>query len=457
MLIMKEAYVGPQEEAPEWEVDNKYLNTGYRINYNKVSLVFKSIFQKHNELMNIWTHLIGSMIFLGLLVYACTGFTPMAFKSETSLLKTGIDEFLVKGNEWNTRYGEEVGPVYEGIDHNSGTNQTGTGVGDKVTQIENVDTKFSDKIQNLKETQDLQNYILEFKNVLIYFKKNMDEIKNDYYRKRFGARFDMLIKTFGNLEHSKEKQKGVRRILSSVKLKIQILFSNFANSLFSLIKEAKILHQNFLKSEKFLEVYPIWIFIISAICCMGFSTIYHTFFPISKKVYHTLHKLDHAGISILNFGSSFAMFYYFFYCDTFFQTFYSIFIFINCMVVFGFSMGESVHKPKNSKWKAVMYASLGLSNLIPMIHLVVLAFLSDRNPEYLPFNSCFTLIILMGAIYLVGLTIYTTKVPERFFPNKCDIWCNSHGIWHCFVFAAAFVHYINVLTIYETRINHVCT
>jgi adiponectin receptor len=79
----------------------------------------------------------------------------------------------------------------------------------------------------------------------------------------------------------------------------------------------------------------------------------------------------------------------------------------------------------------------------------------------------------MGALYIIGAAIYALRVPERFFPGKCDIWVSfpppfdffrvilfcladdgyikrvslyviqfqSHQIFHIFVIIAAFVHY----------------
>jgi len=74
----------------------------------------------------------------------------------------------------------------------------------------------------------------------------------------------------------------------------------------------------------------------------------------------------------------------------------------------------------------------------------------------------------MGALYIIGAVIYAMRIPERFFPGKCDIWVSfrsnftlpctllhrnntdstiiveqfqSHQIFHVFVIVAAFVHY----------------
>lgn len=57
------------EHAPEWLVDNKYIIYGYRVDFTKKRDLLKSLFMKHNELMNIWTHLIGGIVFVGLVFY----------------------------------------------------------------------------------------------------------------------------------------------------------------------------------------------------------------------------------------------------------------------------------------------------------------------------------------------------------------------------------------------------
>ena len=57
------------EHAPDWLVDNKYIIYGYRVDFTKKTDLLKSLFMKHNELMNIWTHLIGGIVFVGLVFY----------------------------------------------------------------------------------------------------------------------------------------------------------------------------------------------------------------------------------------------------------------------------------------------------------------------------------------------------------------------------------------------------
>ena len=39
----------------------------------------------------------------------------------------------------------------------------------------------------------------------------------------------------------------------------------------------------------------------------------------------------------------------------------------------------------------------------------------------------------MGALYITGAGLYAARIPERFLPGKCDIWFQSHQIFHLLV------------------------
>lgn len=66
------AYLGPRHEANPHEVYNDYIVSGYRINYSTWTLTLKSLFQLHNESVNVWTHLFGFFAALvTIVVIAC--------------------------------------------------------------------------------------------------------------------------------------------------------------------------------------------------------------------------------------------------------------------------------------------------------------------------------------------------------------------------------------------------
>jgi predicted membrane channel-forming protein YqfA (hemolysin III family) len=52
--------------------DNEFIKHGYRINFDSTIKVAKSLFMLHNESVNIWSHLIGSMLVILLVLYTAT-------------------------------------------------------------------------------------------------------------------------------------------------------------------------------------------------------------------------------------------------------------------------------------------------------------------------------------------------------------------------------------------------
>ena len=58
-----------KEEAPVWMVDNDHLHSGYRKNFHSKSMLVRSMCMAHNETMNIWTHLIGAIVFVFLIIF----------------------------------------------------------------------------------------------------------------------------------------------------------------------------------------------------------------------------------------------------------------------------------------------------------------------------------------------------------------------------------------------------
>lgn len=54
---------------PDWLKDNEYLRYGHRPQLNSYLACFKSIFRLHTETGNIWTHLLGCVLFIIIAVY----------------------------------------------------------------------------------------------------------------------------------------------------------------------------------------------------------------------------------------------------------------------------------------------------------------------------------------------------------------------------------------------------
>ncbi|CAH9070328.1 unnamed protein product [Cuscuta epithymum] len=65
------------EELPEYMKDNEFILNYYRAEW-PLKQAFLSVFRWHNETLNVWTHLIGFVLFLGLTIANLVPLPPLA-------------------------------------------------------------------------------------------------------------------------------------------------------------------------------------------------------------------------------------------------------------------------------------------------------------------------------------------------------------------------------------------
>lgn len=161
-------------------------------------------------------------------------------------------------------------------------------------------------------------------------------------------------------------------------------------------------------------------------------------------------RLDYCGISLLIVGSFVPWVYFGFYCDFMTKTIYTggvSFLGACAMIV---SMMDRFGEKQFRPIRATVFAVFGLSGIVPGVHWLLQqgyrAWVIDS------LRTSFFLLVLMGVLYIVGAVLYACRIPERFFPGKCDIWFHSHQIFHVLVVAAAFVHYHGIHELAHFRI-----
>lgn len=98
----------------------------------------------------------------------------------------------------------------------------------------------------------------------------------------------------------------------------------------------------------------------------------------------------------------------------------TIFLGISSVVV---SLWDKFSEPHFRPLRAGVFMSFGLSGVIPGIHWLI----SHGWTSWLEssIRSSFTSLILMGALYIIGALLYASRIPERFFPGKCDYWVKT--------------------------------
>lgn len=96
--------------------------------------------------------------------------------------------------------------------------------------------------------------------------------------------------------------------------------------------------------------------------------------------------------------------------------------------------------------RAGVFVGLGLSGVVPTLHFMITeGFLRATTMGQMGW------LFLMAVLYITGACLYAARIPERFFPGKCDIWFHSHQLFHILVVAGAFVHFHGVSNLQEFR------
>jgi channel protein (hemolysin III family) len=72
------------DEAPAYQQDNPFIRTGYRVNFS-CGLCLMSLFKLHNQTCNVWSHLLGVPIFVGLILFTMTTVAPAADSTTTAM------------------------------------------------------------------------------------------------------------------------------------------------------------------------------------------------------------------------------------------------------------------------------------------------------------------------------------------------------------------------------------
>lgn len=121
-----------------------------------------------------------------------------------------------------------------------------------------------------------------------------------------------------------------------------------------------------------LAIWPLVLFLSTAVFCLGCSTLFHWFHPKNERLCKILNRLDLAGISLLIYGSSVCALYYIFYCYS--ATFWTYFVIltVSAGVVFSISMMDWYYKNENKPLRTYVYIALGLLSGVSLGHAFAL-------------------------------------------------------------------------------------
>lgn len=199
-----------------------------------------------------------------------------------------------------------------------------------------------------------------------------------------------------------------------------------------------------------------WPFIIfgaysfACVMCMLCSACFHTFLcHMSEDLFHRAHALDYFGITFLIVGSFLPFCYYAMGCAPVWRNAYismiSVFGIIGLVGPFFRHWTSTAFSSK----RTLFYVCMVASGILPTIHLAYMIPLVISFPYVLG-------LLIMLALYGIGVFIYAFRIPEVFAPGRFDVYFSSHQIWHVCVMAAAITHFYNCAQMYLNRSTIVC-
>lgn len=185
------------------------------------------------------------------------------------------------------------------------------------------------------------------------------------------------------------------------------------------------------------------LFLLGAFCCLLFSWVFHCFQCHSPKVFRVCISFDYIGVASLIMASFISWVYYAFYLRPTIRIVYTCLMLFFGALCIAVSLIKKFASPTYRPIRAVVFLALGLYGIVPVVHAIVVHGGLVTSSEY---SSAGTgPLMLMGMVYILGLGLYTFRIPERFWPGKFDIWCHSHQIFHVCVVIGVFLHANDIL------------
>ena len=178
--------------------------------------------------------------------------------------------------------------------------------------------------------------------------------------------------------------------------------------------------------------------------CFVLSATYHIISNHSPKVQRFGNQLDYIGIVILMWGSTIPSIYYGFYCDPRLQEIYWANVSILAVLCVVATLHPRFRYPTLRPYRAAMYAGLGLSAVVFVVHGILLHGWIEQNQR-----MSVDWMGLMALFNLTGAVIYTTRVPERLRPLKYDIYGSSHQVLHVAVIFAGLAHMFGLFRAFD--------
>jgi len=479
----KEAVLHRGEHAPAFVY--QHIMSGYRLHNLTVRQSLCSLFQWHNETMNVWTHIAGFLLFVGLLVY--TAAHASAHVSVPGALRECVQAeervSCLRTLALSTMSQDQVVRMSSDVARHTSIPQSAL---DRLLQTGAAHAVGSIPRQASGATRAAMARILTVARPL----SNVT-LPSWLHRQphppakpleappsppgRLAALIARARRAPGGLANvtatsllasaasaavlgEKLLERTVERTvdLSLVQLSALVASLPAAPELASLQREANSLLASLSDALPImagspgagpptLERWPIYFFIATAMVCLMGSAVYHLFGTANAAWTGMLGTLDFIGITALIVGSFVPVLYYGFYERPVVRgTYIGVMIALGS-VLLGLCLTPMFHDERFRAVRTFLFTGLGLCGVVPITHMLIF-YQWDGLSQLVVWGTAIT-----GGAYLLGTGFYLTRFPEVLAPGKFDLVLSSHNIWHVCVVVAACAHYAFVLQLWAEK------
>uniref|UniRef100_M4BRW2 Uncharacterized protein n=1 Tax=Hyaloperonospora arabidopsidis (strain Emoy2) TaxID=559515 RepID=M4BRW2_HYAAE len=441
--------------------DNSYIRSGYRLHYSAQDC-FLSLFELHNETLNVWTHIMGSFIFLMLMIYlALSGHAlspaidggSRVVNPETTLQSWCHinDPYVIDGHHTARLFlagiFPELCPPASSLAASAKYYEVASAIFDhslqRLPSLERFHALVEHNVGGFSDSVGAQMEQLrhELGALSARLGAHVRDTPSEHVRS-LKMQLDDRVQSLSVFIQDVASQVGADLPMKYVLEELHGVAESVRGGLHILAME---------EGPHDVPHWPLFVFMASAVICLTCSAVFHLMFVVSRTAYTLLSRLDYAGITILIAGSFYPMIYYSFYCHPWQRSVYLVAISTLAALTFTVALLPIFGTPRFLVARTCIFLALGFFGVVPVTHLVWHFGLSDPHVTIM-----IGPLLLMGLLYTSGAIIYATKFPERFYPGRFDLWFSSHQLWHICVVAAALVHFANALRQYEWRWNTQC-
>lgn len=182
--------------------------------------------------------------------------------------------------------------------------------------------------------------------------------------------------------------------------------------------------------------WPLFAYLCGAMVCLLTSSACHLVLCHSERTAYVTLRLDYAGIAALIVTSFYPVVYYSFLCHPGLRRLYMGFITAFGASAVTASLVPAFQAPELRPLRAALFSCMGVSGFVPVAHKLVLYGGRREAVVTAGYEA------LMGGLYGLGAAVYAARVPERWFPGRFDLVGHSHQLFHLFVIAGAYAHYL---------------